>query len=112
MIIMWFFCDQLVVSSALIKGRVRCNAAVCPHDHVLADYFCYVKIGMFLSWLKDVANENLSGMVLVLFVKLEIGTRFLLVVGIGLLPVLLVLPLRRPFNIWCKEGAGNFGLDK
>ncbi|KAK7843942.1 disease resistance protein tao1 [Quercus suber] len=28
----------------------------------LANYFCYVKIGRFLSWLKDVANENLSGM--------------------------------------------------
>ena len=66
----------------------------------------------FLSWLKDVANENLSGMVLVLFVNLEIGTRFLLVVGIGILLVLLVLPLRRPFKIRCKEGAGNFGLDK
>ena len=78
----------------------------------MADYFCYVKIGRFLSWLKDVANENPSGMVLVLFVNLEIGTGFLLVVGIGLLPVLLVLPLRGPFNIWCKEGAGNFGLDK
>ena len=35
--------------------------------------------------MKDVANENLSDMVLVLFVNLEIGTRFLLVVGIGLL---------------------------
>ena len=62
--------------------------------------------------MKDVANENLSDMVLVLFVNLEIGTRFLLVVGIGLLPVLLVLPLRRPFNIWCIEGASNFGLAK
>jgi len=51
-------------------------------------------------------------MVLVLFVNLEIGTRFLLVVGTSLLLVLLVLPLRRPFNIWCKEGAGNFGLGK
>ena len=27
----------------------------------LADNFCYVKIGRFLSWLKDVANENLKG---------------------------------------------------
>ena len=78
----------------------------------MADNFCYVKIHRFLSWLKGVANENLSGVALDLFVNLEIGTRFLLVVGIGLLPVLLVLPLRRPFNIWCKEVAGNFGLDK
>ena len=78
----------------------------------MANNFFYVKIGRFLSWLKDVANENLSGMALVLFVNLEIGTRFLLVVGIGLLLVLLVFPLRRPFKIWYKEGAGNFGLHK
>ena len=78
----------------------------------MADNFCNVKIRRFLSWLKGVANENLSGMALVLFVYLEIGTRFLLVVGIGLLLVLLVFPLRRPFKIWYKEGAGNFGLHK
>lgn len=94
-------CGSFVVNP-LIKGRISCDAAVCPHDH----------IGRFLSWLKDVANENLSGMVLVLFVNLEIGTRFLLVVGIGLLLVLLVFPLRRPFEIRYKEGAGNFGLHK
>ena len=40
----------------------------------MADNFCNVKIRRFLSWLKGVANENLSGMALVLFVNLEIGT--------------------------------------
>ena len=63
----------------------------------MANNFCYVKIGRFLSWLKGVKIKNLLGMALVLFVNQEMGSRFLLVVRIGLLLLLLFFPLRRPF---------------
>ena len=46
-------------------------------------------------------------MTLVLFVNLEIGARYLLVVSIGLLLLLLGFPLRRPFQMWYKEGASE-----
>ena len=37
--------------------------------------FGNAKIGRFLSWLKDVAYENLGGRALVFIYKLEIGAR-------------------------------------
>ena len=61
---------------------------------------------------KKKKKENLSGRTLVLFVNLEIGARYLLVVSIGLLLLLLGFPLRRPFQMWYREGAGDFGLHK
>ena len=71
----------------------------------MADNFCYVKIGRFLSWLKGVAIKNLLGMALVLFVNREIGIRFFLVVRIGLLLPLLFFPLRRPFSNLVQRGC-------
>ena len=71
----------------------------------LADNFCYVNIGRFLSWLKSVAIKNLLGMELVLFVNREIGTRFLLVDRIGLPLLLLFFPLRRPFSNLVQRGC-------
>ena len=61
---------------------------------------CLVVSDNFLSTKKKKKKkENLSGMTLVLFVNLEIGARYLLVVSIGLLLLLLGFPLRRPFQM-------------
>ena len=46
---------------------------------------------------KEKEKENLNGMTLVLFVNIEIGARYLLVVSIGFLLLLLGFPLRRSF---------------
>ena len=35
MLIMQFFCDQLVVRSPVIKERISCNVGVCPIDLVI-----------------------------------------------------------------------------
>ena len=59
---------------------------------------CLVVNDNFISTKKRKRKKkNLSGMTLVLFVNLEIGARYMLVVSIGLLLLLLGFPLRRPF---------------
>ena len=67
----------------------------------LADNFCYVKIHRLLSWLKEGCGKWKSKWHGTCFICKPRDwykpTRFLLVVSIGLLLLLLVFPLRRPF---------------